>query len=133
MIDSLPGLALAQSRSASVQERCPVLELAGGAGPTRPPTFWAARLGCTPFYTDRSQYDRAGVLDNALIPGVTFGVQAIRKSPPPLCEGCFPETPELVMTALGDVLGTGCADCPCNPAQGVVDFVDVSAVVRKPA
>jgi hypothetical protein len=111
-----------------VGEPFPVAEAAGSDDPAPPPTFWAATLECSgPFYTDWSQYDVVHVFDAGIVPDGTYDVRAIS-------EVCDPENPTYYSPALtiktsvlGDIVGNDAGAAP----QGVVDFVDISAVVDK--
>ncbi len=127
---SLPGYEYAESRKMWVQEPFEVTEASGSDGATPPPTFWAAELGCGPFYTDWSTYNRIDVYGAAVVPGATFDIRAIDET----CDTANPDHFSLPlqvgMSLAGDVVG-GCAACPCTSPDGVVDFVDISAVVEK--
>lgn len=101
----------------------------GSNDSTPPPTFWAASLECnaTPFYTDWTQYGVVHVFDAGIVPDGTYDVRAIS-------EVCDPEDPAYYSPALtiktsvlGDIVGNNADAAP----QGVVDFVDISAVVAK--
>jgi len=139
---SIPGHEYAEGRTMWVQEPFPVTESAGSDQPTPRPIFWAAELGCEPFYTDWSVYDRVDVYNDVIIPDAVFEVQALRDDPSCSEKDEEDYSPELtvVMSACGDVVGhcsalpcaseQGGADC-CSAPQGVVDFVDVSAVIDK--
>ncbi|MGD2108632.1 MAG: M12 family metallo-peptidase [Phycisphaerae bacterium] len=129
-ITSLPGHEYAEGRTMWVQQPFAVTESSGLDGPTPPPTFWLADLGCTPYFTDWASYETVDVQSSAALPGGTFEIRA-------LLEGCDLASPtsysaplSVSMSSAGDVAGS-CGVCPCTPPQGVVDFLDVSAVVEK--
>ncbi len=126
---SVPGFEYAEGRTAWVQEPYVVTEASGSNGPVPPPTFLAAELGCGVFYTDWSGYGVIDVVNAGIIPGGVYEVQAIHAE----CERAeenFSAPLTVVASHVGDVVGD-CAFCPCTPPQGVVDFVDISAVVEK--
>jgi len=129
---NLPDFPYANGRTAWVQEPYLVTEASGSAGGVPPPTMWAARLGCTPFYTDWSAYDRVDVFDDGIVQRSRYDVRIIDAS----CDCTNPSHYSSPLTvdnsAIGDVVGNGgCAALPCDAPQGVVDFVDISAVVDK--
>lgn len=127
---SLPGYEYAEGRIMWVQEPHPVTEDAGSSANWPPPTFWLAELGCTPFYTYWTTYGVVDVYDDAIIPGATFGLRAIHESCDPTNAANYSSALEVSMSAVGDLVGI-CDVTPCTPPQGVVDFVDVVAVVDK--
>jgi hypothetical protein len=120
----------AEGRQMWVQEPFQVSETAGSDGPTPPPTFWAATLGCDPFYTDWSVYGTVDVYHRAIVPLAEFDVQWIAEA----CstdEECLYSLPlRVVMSAAGDVVGS-CAVTPCTPPDCVVNFIDIPALVDK--
>ncbi len=130
---SLPGYEYAQGRTMWVQEPSLVPEPSGCSDldvcPTSP-FFQAARLGCEPYYADWSDLGTIDIYDGAIVPGATFEVRAIT-------EGCDLGNPDkysdpltITMSRVGDVVGD-CGVTPCTAPQGVVDFVDISALVEK--
>ena len=128
---SVPGFEYAENRTMWVQEPSPVTEAPGSSGGTPPPTFWAATLGCDPYYTDWSQYNGVDVYDDGIIPGATYEVRATHS-------GCDPDIPdnysdplEVVLSEAGDVVGLGPFGGVWDAPQGMVDFNDVTAVVDK--
>ena len=130
MCKTLPGYEYAQSRVMYVQEPYAVTEASGSDGPTPPPTFWAAEFGCDPFYTDWTQYDRVDVYDDAIVPGAELEVCAIDEVCGALDAGSYSEPVVVAMSGVGDLVGD-CAVTPCTSPQGVVDFIDITAVVDK--
>ncbi|MGD2108093.1 MAG: hypothetical protein PVI86_01750 [Phycisphaerae bacterium] len=126
---SLPGYEYAEGRQMFVQEPYEVGEASGSPGPGAE-NFWAATLGCDPFYTDWSVYDRIDVHDDAIVPGGLYRVQAVSDNHSPYDELAYSNPLDVRMSAAGDVAGD-CGVTPCTAPQGVVDFVDVSAVVEK--
>jgi hypothetical protein len=128
---SVPDFSFADGRTAWVQEPYPVTESSGSADPIPTPTMWAAVLGCDPFYTDWSVYDTVHVFDGGIVAGSTYEVRLIDASCD--CHNPGDYGPPLVIatSVAGDVVGTSCSPPPCNAPQGVIDFVDISAVVEK--
>jgi hypothetical protein len=127
---SLPGYEYAEGRSMWVQEPFPVTESSGSDAAVPLPTYTTAELGCTPAYVDWSAYGVIDVYDDAIIPGATVQLRV-------LGQGCdtaglqhYSLPLAVSMSQVGDVAGD-CAPDPCTPPQGVVDFVDISAVVEK--
>jgi hypothetical protein len=96
-----------------------------------PPTFWGAYLRCDPVYVDWSDVDVLYVYDPAIVPGGEYAVQAIS-------EGCDTATEHWYSSSVtmltagkwGDLVGD-CAVTPCTAPDGVVDFVDLGALVDK--
>ncbi|MGD2110650.1 MAG: M4 family metallopeptidase [Phycisphaerae bacterium] len=127
---SLPGYEYAEGRTMWVQEPHTVTEASGSSDPTPAPTFWAAGLGCQPHYTDWSAYGKVDVYDDAVIPGATFAVQAIDEGCETAHAPSYSAALSMSLSAVGDV-GGDCDVTPCSSPQGVVDFVDITAVVDK--
>ena len=127
---SLPGFEFAEDRAMFVQEPFEVTEASGSSGPTPPPTYLAAELGCNAFYADWTNYGVVDVYDDAIIPDGVYDVQAIHAD----CErnDANYSVPALtnLMSSTGDVV-RDCGTQPCSPPNGTIDFVDISAVVDK--
>jgi len=125
---SLPApFEYANGRQMWIQEPFVVTEASGSGGPTPPPTFYAATLGCAPFYTDWSAYGLFDVYDAAILPGAVFEVQTIEQTCDRASEDSYSTPLTVAMSRAGDILGTG----PGTSPQGVIDFVDISADVDK--
>ncbi len=114
-----------------------ITEASGSNGippnPNPPPHFWAATLQCgTPYYDDWTQYGIVHVYHDGIVPGAAYHVQAIS-------DDCNTNDPDSYSTPLtintsraGDIVGnSGCPVVPCDPPQGVINFVDISACVEK--
>jgi hypothetical protein len=127
---SLPGYEGAEGRTAWVQQPTAVTEAPGASGPSPSPTFWAAQLGCAPYYTDWSAFDRVDVSDDGILPDGTYEVRVISNACALADPGNYSTPLVATMSAVGDVVGD-CSDCPCTGPDGVVDFIDISAVVEK--
>ncbi len=134
--DSLPSQwGYAEGRTMWVQEPYLVSEAAGSSGPIPPPTFWAAELGCAPFYTEWSVYDVVDVFDDGIVgkpdrtePLPKYDVQVIQDDCA-LQEENF-SAPLIVGTSLlGDILGNRAAPPPPSPPQGVCDFNDIGGAI----
>jgi len=126
----MPGYEYAEGRTMWVQEPFEVTEVSGSDGSAPAPVFWAARLGCEPYFTEWSVYTAVHVFDAAIVPDAQFDVRAIRyASAPGETDLCSPKM-EVGMSAVGDLVGD-CGFAQCTSPQGVVDFVDISAVVDK--
>jgi hypothetical protein len=125
----LPGYEYAEGRAMYVQEPYAVTEAAGSDGPTPPPAFWAAELGCDPFYTDWTQYDGVDVYDDAIVPGAELEVCAIDEVCGALEAGSYSEPLVVAMSMAGDVVG-GSLIPPASAPQGTVDFIDIAALVN---
>lgn len=128
---SLPGYEYAEGRTMWVQQPHPVTESSGSSDTEPEPVFWAATLGCDPFYMDWGGFDVVDVFHAALVPEAHYFIEAIH-------QGCFLTNEEgftrllhITMSEFGDVVGNDCADCPCDPPNEVVDFIDITAVVDK--
>jgi hypothetical protein len=92
----------------------------------------AATLGCNPVYRDDwSTLGTIDVFDPGIIPGAVLDVQLIEINCSVGDETSYSDPLTVVMSAVGDVVGSDCVPPPCSPPQGVVDFVDVMAVLNK--
>ncbi len=127
---SLPGYEYAEGRTMWVQAPEAVTEASGSPAGEPPPAFWASQLGCLPHYTDWSVYGTIDVYNDALVPGATLEVQAIDAGCDMTYAQSYSATLMIDLSTVGDVAGD-CSVAPCTPPQGVVDFVDISAVVEK--
>ncbi len=108
-------------------------EASGSNGPEPPPYLFASTLTCAgPQYHDWSVYPKIDVYHAAIVPRGIYEVQAI-------ADDCDPSNPDdysdpltVTMSKSGDIVGNnGCPVVPCDPPQGVVDFVDISSCVEK--
>ena len=123
-----PPFDYANGRTMWVQEPDPVTEASGSDQPVPPPVFWAATLGCDPYYTDWTwPYDRIDVYDAGIIPDGTYDVQLIDSTCSTSNEGDYSDPLTVLLSAVGDVVGSSPGPAP----QGTVDFVDIAAVVSK--
>ena len=113
-----------------VQAPQAVSESSGTPESTPPPTFWASELGCLPHYTDWTAYGTVDVYDDAIVPGATFGMQAINQACDTAHTESYSAALSVDLSAVGDVVGD-CDAVSCTPPQGVVDFVDITAIVEK--
>jgi hypothetical protein len=127
---SMPGYEYAESRTMWVQEPSPVTEASGSSDPTPEPSFWAAGLGCDPYYTDWSVYGTIDVYDDAIVPGAVFEVRAIDEVCYTGSPGNYSEPLEVAMSVAGDVVGASLTP-PASAPQGTVDFIDIAALVNK--
>jgi hypothetical protein len=118
-----------------VGEPFPVSEAAGNPN-VLPPNFTAARLQCEPHFMDWSSLGVVHVLGPEIVPNATYDIQAIQ----PDCAAtmCFDmgedvfSLPLTVSTSRwGDLVGVAPIAGVWDPPQGVVDFVDLSALVDK--
>ncbi|MGD2110638.1 MAG: hypothetical protein PVI86_14765, partial [Phycisphaerae bacterium] len=132
VFDSLPGYEYAEGRTMWVQEPFEVSEASGSNDDTPPPTFWAARLGCAPFYTDWTTYETVHVFDASVIEASTYELRAINVGCDTADLGAY-SAPLMVNTSrCGDVVGDfDPATQIWTAPDGIVDFVDISAVVEK--
>ncbi len=128
---AVPGYEYAEGRTMWVQEPVPVTESSGSNGPVPPPTFWAAELGCDPYYTDWTLYDRVDVYDDAIVPDGMYDVQFIHFDCVPIAEEYFSDRLTVRMSRSGDIVGNNVTPPPPSAPQGVVDFVDISSCVDK--
>lgn len=127
---SLPGYEYAEGRTMWVQAPYAVTESSGSNGPTPPPVYWAAELGCEPHYAEWDTFGVVDVYNAAVVPNAGFDIRAIDESCD-LARRCEYSSVLTVLTSeAGDIVG-GCAECPCAKPDSVVDFVDISAVVEK--
>ena len=109
-----------------------VTEASGSSGGTPPPTSWMAPLVCgTPHYDDWDQYGVVHVFDAGIIPGASYSIQGISDDCDLANEDYYSDPLVVNTSALGDVVGGSCENCPCSPPQGVVDFTDIGAIVEK--
>ncbi len=126
---SIPGHPGANGRQMWVQAPYLVGEASGSPGPTGD-DFYAAILGCDPYYTDWSAFGTVDVFDDAVIPDATFDVQVIANDCATSNETAYSAPLTVRMSKDGDILGD-CGVTPCSAPQGVVDFVDISGAVEK--
>ena len=149
-----PPFDFADDRTAWVQEPFVVTDAGGADGPTPPPSHLAATLDCDPHCrdwsagacdagtcvggllggmrwpcTDDDECRRVDVYDAGIVPGGLYDVQFIDCDPG--CsitdEGNYSDPLAVLMSEAGDVVGASPGPAP----QGVVDFVDIAAVVSK--
>jgi hypothetical protein len=133
IFDSVPGYEYAENREMWVQEPVETTEASGSDGPpgVGEGSMWAATLGCNPFYTDWSVYDRVDVYNAAVVPGASYILQMIDDTCPTGNELNYSDAIAVNMSAAGDAVGSSCAPPPCNAPQGVIDFTDIGQVVDK--
>lgn len=109
--------------------------------PTPPPTFMAARLQCDPHFMDWTAVGPVHVLGSAVVPNATYDIQAVDSwcyILPTMCsdgygfgdESLF-SLPLTIGTSRWGDLVDDCGVTPCTSPDGVVDFLDISAVVEK--
>ena len=122
-----PPFDYATGRTMWVQEPDLVTEASGSDQSVPPPSFWAATLGCNPYYTYWIQYDRVDVYDAGILPDGTYHVQLIDSTCSTLNEGDYSDPLTVLLSEVGDVVGAA----PDPAPQGTVDFVDIAAVVSK--
>jgi hypothetical protein len=113
-----------------VQEPVAVSEAAGSTDASPSPTFWAAELGCTPYYTDWSVYEVVDVYDAAIVPGSSFDIRTVDQACDITVSGNFSDLLPAATSMVGDLVGN-CAASPCTLPEGIVDFVDIASVVDK--
>ncbi len=129
-ITSLPGFEYAEGRTMWVQHPWAITEWSGSVGLFPQPTFWAAGLGCDPAYTYWDGYNMIDIWDDAIIPGGIYEVQMIKEECSPINPDNFSGALTVVASATGDVAGD-CVEASFTSPQGVVDFVDIAALVEK--
>lgn len=127
---SLPGYEYAEGRTMWVQEPREVTETSGSAGTVPLPTSWMADLGCDPYWTDWSTHDIVHVYDDAIVPSATYEIRSIAEMCNLVDLGSFSAALPVVTSGAGDIVGD-CGERPCSPANGVVDFLDISGVADK--
>jgi hypothetical protein len=107
----------------------PVSEISGLAG-SGAPEFTAARLACEPVFADWGSAGIVYLFDEGVVPDATYEIQEVDLACGELDEQYYSGPLTLLTSRWGDVVGD-CEVTPCTPPDGVVDFVDVSAVVAK--
>ncbi|MGD2110152.1 MAG: M64 family metallopeptidase [Phycisphaerae bacterium] len=131
---SLPGYEYAEGRSMWVREPAEMVECSGCDGHV-PPFWWGATLGCESdaFWGDWSVYPAVDLYNDAIVPGAVYDVKVIDQSCDPADPTQFAEPLTVQTSGAGDVVGFSFLpdllvwDAP----QGIVDFVDIGAVVEK--
>jgi C1A family cysteine protease len=98
-----------------------VTEAPGSSEATPEPTFTAATLQCEPYYRDWSTFGTVHVYHEAVIPGATYQVEATSGARGAGVEGRQAQPLELTTKIWGDIVAP----------DGVVDFIDISALVDK--
>lgn len=118
---------------------------AGGCGsapgiPSR--SFWGATLGCSPYYTDWSQFDVVQVYYEGIVPSggdhlvagdyipATYIIEAVSEGCNVSSEDDFSAPLTVRTSKWGDVV-RNCQTCPCWFPNGLVQMVDVTAVLDK--
>jgi hypothetical protein len=104
---------------------------APGSDGSEPPVFTAARLQCAPYFTDWSTVGTVQVVDAAIVAGGIYDIQAVAEGCEDDLEGAY-SAPLPVATSAnwGDITGN-CGVSPCSPPEGVIDFIDIAAIVDK--
>jgi hypothetical protein len=95
-----------------------------------PPTFSGASLTCDPHCRDWGAIDLLHVSGDAIIPGGTYEVQAVDCTCSTADEGSFSAPLPVTTSARGDLVGD-CSVSPCTAPDGLINFIDISAVVEK--
>ncbi len=128
---NVPGFTSFNGEHRWVDSPRQITEASGSSDPGPPPTFWGANLRCDPSYRDWSAVDVLHLFDEAILPGGTYAVQAIAEECDTASEDWYTVAVTMVTTPRwGDVVGD-CGVTPCTDPNGVVDFIDISAVVEK--
>ncbi|MGD2110307.1 MAG: CRTAC1 family protein [Phycisphaerae bacterium] len=109
-----------------------ISESSSSNGQAPPPTFRGATLTCTdtPLYTDWTQYEVVHIFHAGIVAGATYVAPAIPEGCNTADESSYSDPLTIHTSALGDVVGD-CGVVPCTAPQGVIDFIDISAVVEK--
>ena len=95
------------------------------------PTFKAAALQCSPFFADFGAIGTIQVYHEAIVPGGQFAVQAVLETCDASDEGSFSLPASEVSTSRwSDTVGD-CTSFPCSPPEGVVNIIDVAAIVGR--
>lgn len=147
---ALPGYEFAEGRIMWVQEPFLATETPGVEA------FLVAELGCQPFYMDWTggvcdtdtglcvggllhglrectlddECRRVDVFDDAIVPNATFDLRVIDETCPSADPRNYSTPMAVVLSAAGDIIGE-CADCPCTAPDGVINFIDIAAIVEK--
>ncbi len=111
-----------------------ISEASNTGGPEPPPVFKAANLQCTPLCWDWSTVGLLSVVDDDIVPGATYEVQAINCWCDPSSESSYSEPLTIATSNWGDVVGNNFNSVlpgRWDPPQGVVDFNDISSLVDK--
>ncbi|MGD2111020.1 MAG: S8 family serine peptidase [Phycisphaerae bacterium] len=132
--DLPPPFEALEGQSMWVGEPFDVSEASGSPfGP--PPNLTVAMLQCEPHFTDWSVWGTVNVFAREIIPESTYELQMIDEFCAP--RACFDigevafSSPLTIHTSRwGDVAGD-CSLTACTSPQGIVDFVDIAAVVDK--
>ena len=112
-------------------EPFPVSLVSGSSGPTPEPTFVAASLRCDPHYRNWSTIDPVYVFGDAIVPGGSYGVQAIHTGCDTAIDSAYSVSLNVAASAeWGDITGD-CSATPCSPPDGQADFIDITAIVYK--
>lgn len=107
-----------------------VTEASGSNGPSPPPTFLLAGLDTVPDCRDWGELGQIDVADDEIVPGATYDVQATDCECNFAVEGSYSAALVISTSQWGDLVGD-CGVTPCTPPDGVVDFIDISAMVEK--
>ena len=145
----------ADGRTSWIQSPFLVTEASDSDGPTPPPSFPAAELGCEPHCRDWSEgscvdgscvggllggqrwpctFDdecrRVDVFDAGIIPEGTYEIRLVDDACSPGACRTFSDPLEVRMSEAGDVVGNDLTP-PASAPQGIVNFNDIAAVVSK--
>jgi hypothetical protein len=128
---NVPGFGSFNGEHRWVDTPREISESSGSSGDDPPPTFWGANLRCTPVYRDWTGIDELFLFDEAIVPGGQYAVQAIAEGCDTATETWYTSSVSMSTTPVwGDPVGD-CAVTPCTDPNGVVDFIDISAIVEK--
>ena len=112
----------------------PPWELCEDAGGRYPPCSFGsvqvATLQCTPHYRDWGSIGTIHVYGHDIIPSAVYTVEAIEQGHDVGDPACFSLGLEIPTSKWGDVVGN-CTTTPCTPPNGIVDFMDITAVLDK--
>jgi hypothetical protein len=130
---SVPGFEFAEGRTMWVQEPVETTEASGSDGPpgVGEASMWAANLGCTPFYTNWSQYDVVDILDGALVGDGVYDIQAILDGDLTAVEECYSPALTVNLSRLGDAVGSRTSPQPASPPNCDCNFDDIGQIVEK--
>ena len=93
------------------------------------PSFWAAKLRCTPQFLDWSAFGSVHVYHRAVIPGGTYPIQIIDESCEAGVEAGFSAPLNMQAALFGDVVG-GCLGTYCTGPDGLINISDLLAVIN---
>lgn len=128
-VDLPPPFAGCNGRTRWVGQPTAISEVSSLRDET-PPTFQGATLTSAPVGVQWGAGGATHVYDEDIVPDATYEIQAIHEDCDTSDESNYSPPLSITTSRWGDSVGN-CAVTPCTPPNGVVDFIDIAAIVDK--